>query len=298
MEWDDLRYVLAVHRAGTLAGAARALNVSNVTVFRRIEHIEKALGVRLFDRKRQGYVATPIAADVVEQAEQVEERINALERRVWRQDAEVHGTVRLTTTDTIAVFILPEVLAALGKAHPQLRLEVIVSHDAFNITKRDADIAIRHTMTPPEMLIGHRLTAVRYAVYGGRRFAPRRGRKAPDLASVPWVAPDDSPTEFRFIHWIRAHGHAQQVVLHCNSFIAMAGAVRAGVGVGILSCFTADSMDGLVRLSPVIEDCEWQYWILTHPELRDVARVATVCAFLRKAFAALEPLFLGEGRHA
>jgi DNA-binding transcriptional LysR family regulator len=294
MEWDDLRYVLAVHRAGTLAGAARALNVSNVTVFRRIEHIEKALGVRLFDHKRQGYVATPIAADVVEQAEQVEERITALERRVWRQDAEVHGTVRITTTDTIATFILPEVLAALGKAHPLLRVEAIVSHDAFNITKRDADIAIRHTMKPPEMLIGHRLAAVRYAVYGGRRFAPRRGRKAPDLATVPWVSPEDSPVEYRFIKWIREQGHEDRVVLRCNSFVALAGAIRAGVGVGILSCFSADSMEGLVRLSPVIKDCEWQYWILTHPELRDVARVATVYAFLRAAFAERQPLFIGE----
>jgi DNA-binding transcriptional LysR family regulator len=292
MEWDDLRYVLAVHRAGSLAGAARALNISHVTVFRRIESIEKNLGVRLFDRKRQGYVATPVATDIVQQAEQVEDQVNALERRIWRRDSEVHGTVRLTTTDTISMMVLPGILARLRSAHPQLVVENIISHDTFNITKRDADIAIRHTMSPPEMLIGHCLTKVRYAVYGGPKFA-RRGRSH-DLSKLPWVAPDDSPSEYRFIKWLRENGHEPQVVMRCNSFVALAGAVKAGVGVGILSCFTADSLGGLARLTPVIPEVDWQYWILTHPELRDVARVATVYGFLRKSFTEMQPLFLGE----
>ncbi len=296
MEWDDLRYVLAVHRAGTLAGAARALGVSHVTVFRRVEQIEKGLGVRLFDRKRQGYVATPVAAGIVGQAEQVEDQINAIERRIWRQDREVQGTVRLTTTDTIAVAALPVMLAGLRKAHPRLNVEVMISHAPLNLTKRDADIAIRHTVSPPEMLIGHRLTPVRYAIYGARRFAPRGRRGTPDFSAAPWVAPDDDPVEYRFTKWLREHGHEQRIVLRCNSFVAMAHAVRAGVGVGILSCFTADGIDGLVRLSPVIREVDYEYWILTHRELRDVARVATVYAFLREAFGALRPLFLGEER--
>jgi DNA-binding transcriptional LysR family regulator len=298
MHWDDLRYVLAVHRTGSLAGAARALNVSHVTVFRRIECLEKDLGVRLFDRKRQGYVATALAAEIVQQAEQVEEQINALERRVWRQDSEVHGTVRLTSTDTISATVLPGVLARLREKHPRLVIENIISHDQFSITRRDADIAIRHTISPPEMLIGHPLTQVHYAIYAGKKFAPRRGGKPPDFARLPWVSPDDSPVEYRFIKWIREHGHEPQVVLRCNSFVALAGAVKAGVGVGILSCFTAESLGGLVRLSPPIREVEWQYWVLTHPELRDVARVATVYSFLRKAFAELRPLFHGQASAA
>lgn len=298
MEWDDLRYVLAVHRAGTLAGAARALGVSHVTVFRRIEHIEKGLGVRLFDRKRQGYVVTPVAAGIVAQTEQVEDQINAIERRIWQQDHEVHGTVRLTTTDTIAIAVLPGILAGLRTAHPGLSVEMMISHASLNLTKRDADIAIRHTVSPPDMLIGHRLAPVRYAIYGARRFAPRGRRSAPDLATVPWIAPDDDPSEYRFTSWLRENGHEQQVVLRCNSFIAMAHAVRAGVGVGILSCFTADGIEGLVRLSPVIRAVDYEYWILTHRELREVARVAKTYAFLRDAFAAMRPLFLGERSRA
>jgi DNA-binding transcriptional LysR family regulator len=223
----------------------------------------------------------------------VEEQVNALERRIWRKDSEIHGTVRITSTDTIAATVLGGMLAKLHARHPQLLIENIISHDAFNITKRDADIAIRHTISPPEMLIGHCLTKVRYAVYGSRRFAGR-ARRSPDLATVPWVAPDESPVEFRFNQWLREKGHASQVVLRCNSFVALAGAVKAGVGVGILSCFTAETLGGVVRLSPVIPEVDWEYWILTHPELRGVARVATVYAFLRKRFAELRPLFHGE----
>ena len=99
MQWDDLRYVLAVHSAGSVAAAAGQLGVSNVTVFRRLKAMEKQLGVRLFDRTRRGYVATPPALEIVRQAEQIEEDVGALERRIWRQDKELHGVVRVTAPD-------------------------------------------------------------------------------------------------------------------------------------------------------------------------------------------------------
>lgn len=293
MQWDDLRYVLAVHRGKSLAGAARALNISHVTVFRRIEVIEKDLGVRLFDRKRHGYVPTALGVEFLRQAEQVEEQILALERSAWRHDSQISGTVRITATDTVSATVLPGMLAKLRQAHPQIRLELVISGEILNIAKRDADIAIRHTTAPPEMLIGHRLVPVAYAIYGSKNLAVRYRRKR-DLTALPWVSQDDSPVEYRFIKWIRDNGCESRVVLRCNSFMALAAAVKAGMGVGILSCFTAASVGGLVRLSEPIKDIELQYWILTHPELRDVARVATVYAFLRSAFAELRPLFSGE----
>lgn len=294
MQWDDLRYLLAVHRLGSLAGAARTLNVSQVTVARRVEQLEKALGVRLFDRKRDGYRVTTVGAALVGQAEIVEEQVNALERRAWREDHQVRGTVRLTVTDTVGSTVLGPALRNLREQHPQLVLDVTISNQAVNITKHDADIAIRHTTSPPEMLVGHLLTPVRYAVYGSAQFATRGRRKPVDFSAVPWVAPDESAVEQRFNDWLTQHGHDGRVVLRCNSFLGIYSAVRAGVGVGILSCFTASSLGGVVRLSPVIPEVDFAYWILTHPELRGVARVATVYAFLRRSFAELRPLFTGS----
>lgn len=292
MQWDDLRYVLAVGRAGSLAGAARSLRTSHVTVFRRVEAIEKDLGVRLFDRKRDGYAPTAVAREILQQAEQVEEQIHALERRAWRRDSEVQGTVRITATDTIAGFILPGILARLQRQHPGLRLELDSSDAPANIAKRDADIAIRHTRAPPEMLIGHRLTPVAYAVYGAPALAARY-RRNPDPAAFPWVAPEESSYDFPFIKWLRDHGVAARVGLHCKSWVTLTEAVRAGAGLGVLSCFMGDGRPGLVRLTPPIPELEFQYWVLTHPEMRQVARVATVYAFLREGFAGLRPLFTG-----
>jgi DNA-binding transcriptional LysR family regulator len=293
MEWDDLRYVLAVHKAGSVAGAGRALNISHVTVFRRLEKIEKALGVRLFDRRSQGYVATAVGMEIVEEAEKLEDQINSLERRVWRKDSEVRGIVRLTTTDTIAFAVLPELTQGLREKHPGLQLEVIISHNLLNISKRDADVAIRHGTTVPEALIGHRLVTVRYAVYCASSLAPPRGRSA-DLSKMPWVAPDDTPSQVRFAKWLRENGHESRIACRADSFLAMAAAVKAGVGVGLLSCFTAERLGGLTRLTPPIDSLDWGYWVLTHPELRRVARVATVYAYIRESFAALQPLFAGQ----
>lgn len=292
MEWDDLRYVLAVHKAGSVAGAARAMKLSQVTIFRRVEKIEKDLGVRLFDRRQKGYVATPVGQEIVEEAGQVEDRINALERRVWRQDALVKGTVRLTTTDTIASIVFPMIVEELQAAHPQLRVDLMISQENLNLTKRDADIAIRFALQPPETLIGHRLATVKYAVYCAAKKKFRGGR--PDLASQPWVGPHEAKSEQRVNDWLSDQGYEQRIVYRCNSFVAEAMAVRAGVGLGLLSCFVADSLGGLRKLTPPVAEIENQYWALTHPELRTVARVAAVYAVIRKSFAGLKPLFSGE----
>jgi len=293
MEWDDLRYVLAVQKSGSVAGAARSLAVSQATVFRRIEKIEKSLGVRLFDRRQTGYVATAAGQEIVDEAGELEDRINALELRVWRNDEQAHGTVRVTTTETVATMLLPPIVARLRAAHPKLSVEVNISHETLNILKRDADIAIRHLIRqPPEALIGHKLATVSYAVYCSDK---GRQRGAPvDLAAEPWVGPFDLPSEASVCNWLRAQGHDQRIVLRCNSYVAEAMAVRAGVGVGLLGCFVADRVGGLHKLTPTVPEVRGEFWALMQREMRTVARVSIVYAFIREAFAELAPLFAGD----
>ncbi|MBI2969245.1 MAG: LysR family transcriptional regulator [Gammaproteobacteria bacterium] len=127
--------------------------------------MEKKLGVRLFDRKRQGYIATPAAAGIVEQIGQIEEQIKALETRVWRHDSQVQGTVRITATDTFSSVVLPPLLARLRDQYPQIQVELAAVNELLNIAKRDADIAVRATRSPPEMLVGHHVAPIATAVY-------------------------------------------------------------------------------------------------------------------------------------
>jgi DNA-binding transcriptional LysR family regulator len=288
MEWDDLRYVLAVHREGSVAAASRVLGVSNVTVFRRIDAIEDALGVRLFDRTKQGYVATAAAAEIVEQAAPIEQQIRELESRVSKHDSQVRGTVRVTTVDTWGALLLPPMIQKLGGLHPGLRIHLIVDSELLNITQREADIAIRSTAAPPENLIGHRLGAIRYSAYAAKPLARRlRGKK--DLSGVPWIGVDPPPTghlaDIR--RWIRINGYEGQLVLTSNSVLEAAMAIRSGVGVGVISDLLAGALGGVVAVSEQIAELRRDIWILVHPDLRDVARVTAVYTFLRTEFGKL-----------
>ena len=283
MEWDDLRYILAVHRGESVAAAARTLGVSNVTVFRRIESIEKALGVRLFDRMKQGYVATVAAAEIVEQAGRIEGQIRDLESRVWRHDSQVRGSVRVTTMDSFGAVLLPVLVTRLHDTHPDLRIELVIDPGFLSITRREADIALRATPAPPENLVGHRLGPLRSAAYASKSFVARRLRKQRNLAAVPWggAGPRLPGLPQQANQWIKANGYAPQVILTTNSFLGMALAVKSGAGVGIMSSVLAGAIGGLVAVTPQIKELDRDMWILIHPDLREVARVAAVYSFLR-----------------
>ncbi|MEO7386513.1 MAG: LysR family transcriptional regulator [Gammaproteobacteria bacterium] len=297
MEWDDLRYVLAVYSAGSVAGAAVQLRVSSITVFRRLKVIEKQLGVRLFDRTRKGYAVTPSGLEVVRQAQRIEEDVGALERRIWRQDKQLHGLVRVTAPDTTSAFIVTPLMPDLQQLHPGITLDLNVDNRVLDISRRDADIAIRTTTRPPENLIGHRVGTLLYATYAATGLVPRSKARTVDLTKVPWVGLDSSIGGNRvaaYQDFMQKQVPPGRMVLRTHSPLAMTLAVKAGVGVGILSCITAARLGGLVRLGPTIDELSTELWILSHPELRDVARVAAVYGYFREALIRLRPLFLGE----
>ncbi len=297
MQWDDLRYVLAVHCAGSVAAAATQLGVSSITVFRRLKVIEKQLGVRLFDRTRKGYVVTSAGLEIVHQAERIEDDVGALERRLWRRDKELQGTVRITAPDTPSAFIVAPLMPELHKQHPNITIDLNVDNRLLDISRRDADIAIRTTNQPPGNLIGQRVATLRYATYGAARLVPRGKARGGSLATLPWVGLTSSIGSERvaaYQRYLSANVQPGHVVLRANSPLAMALAVQAGVGLGVLSCITAARLGGLVRLGPVIEELSTELWILSHPELREVARVAAVYSYFREAITRLRPLFLGE----
>jgi DNA-binding transcriptional LysR family regulator len=299
MQWDSLRYVRAVCVTGSVTGAAGKLGVDAVTVARHIKAIEKQLGVRLFDRTRKGYVPTPSAAEIARQAERMEDEVGALERRIWQRDKELHGVVRLTTPDTTGAFVVAPLMQTLHRLHPDVTVELNVDNRVLNISKRDADIAIRTTDRPPENLIGHRVAVVAYAPYAAARLLPRGRSRRANLSHLPWVSLDSSFRGGRVDLYQRYIGsHGGRVILRVNSAIGMALAVKSGAGLGVLSCMSASRLGGLVRIGPCIDELRAELWILTHPELRDVARVAMVYAFLRQEIRKLQPVFLGKEERA
>jgi len=148
----SLRLVVAIQRAGSLSGAGRSLSVSHATMFRRLESLERTLQVRLLEWSAIGYTPTPAGEELSVSAARIEEEVFRVERLVVGQDIRPFGTVRVTTTDTLLVGLLTPICADFHRQYPRIELEVAVSPLLFNLSKREADIALRPTPRPQDTL--------------------------------------------------------------------------------------------------------------------------------------------------
>jgi DNA-binding transcriptional LysR family regulator len=283
-DWDDLRFALAVAAGGSLAAGGRLLGVNHTTVLRRIAALEKRLGARLFERLPSGYTLTPLGEELVEAARGIDESVNRLELKLAGADAGVSGVVRVTTTDTLAVSLLPEIFAELKAAHPGLELEVATSNLFLNLTRREADVAIRPADDPPPALFGRRIASVGFAVYGRRdRFA--KPLPLAELARHPFVAPDDSLSATAAARWIASALPDAAIAARADSFVTLAAIAEAGLGLAALPCYLGDRSEKLARLSQPIEAMRTGLWLLTHEQLRRTARIRAVLEFVGAALA-------------
>lgn len=261
-QWDDLRTVLAIARAGSLSGASRLLKVSHATVFRRLGAMEKRLGVRLFERAARGYVPTPAGEDMTATAERMEVEWLGVQRRLAGQDFKPSGTLRVTTTDALMAGLLAPIFKLFRESYPDITLEVVISNQLFNLTKREADIAIRPTTTPPENLVGRCIGTIEQAVYG----PSGQGR-------LPWIGPDER-LGYRLLEtWMASEGVAEECSYRVDSVMGMLAAVQAGSGQAVLPCYLADAAPGVVQISPALSPLATELWVLTHPDLRHTLRV-------------------------
>ncbi|AYG62253.1 LysR family transcriptional regulator [Rhizobium jaguaris] len=292
MEWDDLRVVLAVSREGTLSGAARRLGVTHSTVFRRLGAVEEQIGVRLFDRFRDGYVPTPAGETAAETAARLEDEVLSLERRLSGQDLRPSGVVRITTTDTLGTILMRH-LPAMRAVHPEIQVEVAVSNTMANLTRREAEIAIRPTPEPPEILVGRRVADIAHAIYGSRAYLSRNEEK--DLLAHEWIGLDDALASTVIGRWIYENLRAARITCRVDALPALRDATLAGLGLALLPCYLGDPTPGLRRLAPkALTEPRSTLWLLTHNDLRRTARIRATLDFLAKAFASDRALFEGK----
>ena len=285
--WDDLRLVLAIARAGTLSGAARSLGVTHSTVFRRLGAIEQQIGVRLFDRFRDGYAATPAGESAAKLAARFEGEVLALERGFSGEIQLLSGIVRIATTDTVGALLMPH-LAALRHAHPDIRLELTVSNAMANLTRRDADIALRPVPEPPETLVGRRLSSIAHAVYCA-------DPSLFDPAAGPWIGLDEALRATVIGKWLRQAVPDDRIICRVDALPALRDAARAGLGLAMLPCYVGDSAAGLRRVAPgALAEPRSALWLLTHDDLKRSPRIRAVMDFL--AHALLPERDLLEGR--
>ena len=294
MEWDDLRYVLAVGSAGTLAGAARRLGVNHTTVLRRIAALEDSAGARLFERLPTGYVPTEAGEALIEAARQIDTTVVGLERKLAGHDLRLSGTLRVTTADTLMASVLPEMLGEFRAAYPGIVVEVAVANVMLNLTKRDADVAIRTAVDPPQTLVGRRIAAIAFGVYASPAYLDRTPAPRKSWAQHRWLLPDDSLAATVVARWLRETMPGVEVAARADSLLALRDLAVAGLGLAALPRYLGDLSSGLVRVGDPGIPATSALWVLTHEDLRRTARVRVFTEFVAQAFARRRRLL--EGR--
>ncbi len=285
MNWDDLRFVLAVGRHRTLAAAGRAIAVAPTTVGRRILAIEAELGSRLFDRTGEGYLPTHTGQIAINHAEEFEGTALSLSRQVEGSDSRIEGPVRITALDAAFDGLIIPRLPNLLARHPGLELTFSSRLDLVDLSRREADIALRHSRPTHPDAVGRRLGRQAMGAYAARHLdiGP-----APPLIGLP---KDSGATSFS--RFLRELFPDSPIVVRGNTEGHILSLTRAGIGIGLIDCFVGDADPLLRRVRP--EPVEYyEVWAVVHVEMHKSPRVRAVMDFLSEVYR--EDAELLEGR--
>ncbi len=302
IDWNDLRFFLAVQRGSTLKAAGHALKIDPTTVGRRLAALETELGARLFDRTPEGYVLTTAGVRLLPVAESIAERIDTLVSEVAGDDQKLAGTVRLTATEMLATRFIMPYLPHFARRYPDIRLEVDCSTEMLSLARREVDIALRLARPREDGLVAQRLAAIELALYAAPRYAadhPLPDSAEQSLTGHHIVAFADTSAFARENGWLSEHIQGAQVVMRSNSVSSLYAATVSGLGIALLPCIVAEKDRRLVRVPSVAGPKPRWIWQIVHRDLQHTARVRAVLGFVARvlrpdtgqlAYAAEDPL--------
>jgi DNA-binding transcriptional LysR family regulator len=257
-------------------------------VLRRTADLEKQSGVRLFDKKPDGYELTVAGQDVFDSARGVEEIVNALERRVHGRDLQLSGPVRVTLPDPFVPFFVP-IVKSFRKKYSAIELTMTVFTGYADLAQREADLAIRTATEPPPDLVGRRVATAGIGIYGHQSYL--RGKKSDDLMKLDWVGWDRA-SDMSFNHWITKNVPDERVVIRMSQSWAVGAAVNAGAGITAWPCIQGEVMPGWRRLKLMPDGAPM--WILSHRDLRTTARVRVLRDYLAEEIAKRKKIIEGK----
>jgi DNA-binding transcriptional LysR family regulator len=281
LAWDDFRLIKAIADVRSLPAAAALLGINHSTVFRRLAQIEEALGAKLFERHRSGYTLTTVGEEMVALAQRVDEDITAFTRKMAGRELAPAGELRVTTNDSLLIHLLTPLFVKFRKKCHDVRLDVVLANQELNLSKRDADVAIRAADNPPENLVGRRVASIAWALYGRADAFPDPESIDPEsLYERDWVSLGENLATLKAVKFVHEHVPPERIGYKVNTVLGLAEAVEQGLGIGHLPCFIADRRPGLVRLGPPNPEFAADLWLLTHPDLRHSPRVRVFLDFL------------------
>lgn len=284
LNWDNLRIFLAVTRDQSLLGAARKLAIDHTTAARRLSALEAEIGTRLFDRSPRGVQPTAAGLSLLVHAERIERDVIAATIQIAARDAEVSGTVRLSTPEAFGTSFVAPAIRHLHALHPRLQLELAPESRAVSLSKREADIAIALRQPPEGRLVARRLVDYRLGLYASRDYLATAGAVA-DIASLgdhPFVGYIDELIDLPDLRYFEQVAPNARTVFRSSSIAAQQAAVAAGLGLGVLHVFTAERDDRLIRLMADKIEVMRSYWLICHADQQRLPRVRAVIDFLDK----------------
>ncbi len=283
-DWDDLRYFHAVAEGGSLSAASRRLSVNHSTVFRRINQLEQRLAVKLFDRHDNRYLLTEAGEQLHAKAQGLAAIIDDIDRNVAGRDTLMEGRIRLTCPESFAEAVLPPLIRQFQAQYPGVTVELLVGQEDFDLSRRQADIALRATNKPPEHLVGQQVGSVPWHFFGRRRFARNTPAMLPDrdATELPLIAPSGALLRVPACQWLEKHRARFHVVASANALPAMAALARAGIGIALLP---EEVAAGLQRIATPARELSSARWLLIHPDMRHNLRIQTFMRFLRERLA-------------
>jgi DNA-binding transcriptional LysR family regulator len=285
LQWDDLRFVLALIDAGSLARAAKSLQVDHTTVGRRVEAAEAALGVRLFTRTRAGYVPTPEAKRLSAPMRTVEGAVDSLERVVHAGRGGLEGSVRVTSPETLGVAFLAPALAAFGRKHPDLVIELEPAGTVLDLGRQEAEIAVRCFKSKGENLVVRRVASIGYGLYASHNYLAQRPTFGLEtIADFSFLGPPGAK-ELETV-WLKRLCPKAHVGFVSTLSIALREAARADAGIAILPRYLGDAEPSL-RYLPMPNEPTESVWLTVHKDLRSSPRVRAVLDFLVEALGRL-----------
>jgi DNA-binding transcriptional LysR family regulator len=295
-DWNDLRYFLAVARTGSTLAASRALKVNQTTVARRIGALERAIGMKLFDKRQSGYALTETGMELRTTAEQVEIEATAFAEQANAMGRRTSGVIRVTTNEGLANIVMAPVLSAFRKLHPAVRVDLIVDERRLDLARGEADVALRTGARPTESgIVGRRLMSMAWAAYCSRDYAKRRGcPKSVDMLNRHAVIGADGPiAALPGWTWLQTVAPEAEIAVRTSSLTNLISAVKAGLGITVLPCVLVESETDLVRCMAPISGVQSDLWLVTREDARDIRRVRAFVDFLAARVAAMRPLLAG-----
>ena len=277
LSWDEFRLVKSIADARSLAGAAERLGVNQSTVYRRLAALEAAVGTRLFDRSRAGYEPTSAGEDMIALAATMAASIIEFERRIAGRDVKPTGELSVTVPMGIGLHFMPAIVAQFQASNPGVIVELILSNQALDLSRRGVDVAVRLTNDPPETLVGRRICTARWCVYRRRDTAAEAEANATESTAFVGYADSLGPASSR--RWIEVNVDPGRIVAKANSAHCMLELVLKGLGAALLPCFLGDRSPALVRVGYPLPELDAGLWTLTHADLRRAARVRAFMDF-------------------